>query len=856
MQSNSRTWASRTVEATPPLVDATRIEASTRLAPEVAAGLPNNGRNFLNLTPPTPNVAIVQGPDGDELTVAGQRGIHNNLAVDGADFNNPFFGEHRGGQRPPFTFNLDAVQEIVVVAGGANAEFGRSSGGFVNVITRSGTNQLRGTAHYFGKYDAISGTPEHAGVTFDPDFTQHQLGFTLGGPLKRDKAFFFLAYDQQVYDEVKQKSRPQSGELTTLLAWMDTAYGGVLDDDFGPIARTNDARALLAKFDFRLSDRHNLSLKYNHTWSEQLNGTFDVDIWGRSANGLEKDFSNAGNLMLASYLSPAVTNEFRFQFSREDRPRPYRGPRSSALGANPADPPAARPFPDAAMGAGFRFGMPFFLPIDYYDTRVQVLDNVSIARGDHLIKFGAEWNRVESVQTFIGFANGRFIFNSVDGFLRYTEAGSAYVECPGEAPGAGSPRAGPTPCGVDGGGNPILPVGPVLLYLQQAGVDRSVRAAGTQSIPQHELALYLQDTWKPSPRWTVNYGLRWAAQIEPDPITPPESTFYAVYYDSVVTNSAGTHRFPSDGRIPSDWGMFQPRLGIAFDPDGGGRHVFRASAGVYHARIPGLNLASSRSTNGALGLTQFRNSALIPILGRPPAFDSLLPSQVSSTALDFTFPSVFVFDRDFRNPRTINLTVGYERQLGADLAGEISFTHARTDFLTRFIDVMYAFPRLLFVILVMSMLGAGLVLRVSRNERWKEKYLNDRHLAEWLRRRQFTVLLDACPGGVCVPGETSLRLYRGPEGWFRNAYQPVIDRVQQEAQRALPPGADVAPLLRHLPARERKLLYYRFVCGLPQSQIAEHLGISQMHVSRLLSRTLVWLRQRLEDDAPTPQPTE
>ncbi len=174
------TLAAVTVEATRPVVDVTKAESSTPLAADVVSGLPNNGRNYLNLTLLTPNVAIVQGPDGDELTVAGQRGIHNNVAVDGADFNNPFFGEQRGGQRPAFTFNLDAVQELVVVAGGANAEFGRSSGGFVNVITKSGTNELHGSVHYFGKFDAVSGTPEHTlptGVTqkFEPDFSQNHV---------------------------------------------------------------------------------------------------------------------------------------------------------------------------------------------------------------------------------------------------------------------------------------------------------------------------------------------------------------------------------------------------------------------------------------------------------------------------------------------------------------------------------------------------------------------------------------------------------------------------------------------------------------------------------------------------------
>src|SRR6266545_629464 len=432
--------AAVTVTATP-LVDVTRVETSTRLPNQAVSGLPNNGRNYLNLTLLTPNVALVQGPDGDELTVAGQRGIHNNVSVDGADFNNPFFGEQRGGQRPAFTFNLDAVQEIVVTAGGATPEFGRSGSGFVHVITKSGTNQVRGSVHYFGKFDAISGTPEHrfaggAVQTFDPDFSQNQFGFTLGGPLKRDKAFFFIAYDQQIYDEVKQKTRPSSPALD--------------------------------------------SLRYNHTWSQQENGTFDVDVWARSANGLEKDYSNAVNGSLVSYLSSNTSNEFRFQYSREDRPRPYEGPRSTALGSNPADPPASRPFPDVSMDFvnHFRFGMPFFIPVQYYDTRIQLLDNLSMAKGNHFFKLGGEYNRVNSVQTFLGFANSRYIFSSVNGFLNYV-ADSTYVECSGGSTGTAYTCPGAETI-----------AGPVLLYLQQAGVDQNVRRSGTQQIPQDELAFY------------------------------------------------------------------------------------------------------------------------------------------------------------------------------------------------------------------------------------------------------------------------------------------------------------------------------------------------------------------------------
>jgi hypothetical protein len=659
------------VEATQPVVEATRIESSTRLPDAAVSRLPNNGRNYLNLTLLTPNVAIVQGPDGDELSIGGQKGIHNNVSVDGADFNNPFFGEQRGGQRPPFTFNLDAVQEIVVTSSGANAEFGRSSGGFVNVVTKSGTNQLRGSVHYYGKDGALSGTARHGNETLSPDFTQHQFGFTLGGPIKRDRAFFFVAYDQQIYDEIKQTDLNRIA--APLRAWMDTAFGGALAGDYGSIKRTNDARALLAKFDFRLSDRHHASLKYNYAWSEQANGTFDVNSWGRSANGLEQDHSNAINGSLVSYLTPSVSNEFRFQYSREDRPRPYEGPRTSVLGPDPTG-TGQRPFPDVAMdfGGGYRFGMPFFLPIDYYDTRIQLLDNISFAKGNHFFKIGGEFNRVNSVQTFIGFANSRYIFSSVAGFLGYVANDSNYVECSNSAPRTD----GTCPGGAI--------TGPVLLYLQQAGVGRSVREAGTQEIPQTELDFYVQDTWKPNANWTLNYGLRWSAQLQPDILSPVDSTAYASLYGATVTNAKGTFSFPSDGTIPSDKKMIQPRVGIAWDPHADGRSVVRASAGLYYARIPGLNLASTRSTDGYRGVTLFGSSGTIPFGLPAPSFPNLFPSTVPLSAV--FAPSVFVFDKNFRNPRTFNVTVGYERQVAADLGLMLSYTHAATDNVTRFVN--------------------------------------------------------------------------------------------------------------------------------------------------------------------------
>jgi hypothetical protein len=662
-------------EAPEPLVDPNKSESATRLGVEAVQGLPNNGRNIFNYTTLTPNVATVQGPDGDELSIGGQRGIHNNVSVDGADFNNPFFGEQRGGQRPAFTFNLDAVQDFVVVSDGANAEFGRSGGGFVNIITKSGTNEFHGSAHYFGKYDALSADFSHSfpgGTTtgFTPDFAQHQFGGTIGGPLARDKAFFFLAYDQQVYNETKQTDRLGAID-PALVSFTDTAYSGALNGDFGPISRTNDANAFLAKLDFRLGSQHNASLKYNYTNSRQENGTFDVDFWGRSSNALERDFSHAVNGSLSSQLSSSLSNEFRFQWAREDRPRPYEAAINPATG---------RPFPDTDMGflaptgtfQGYRVGMPYFIPVDAHDYRLQLLDNVSIVSGSHLFKLGGEWNRTGVSQTFRGFGNGRIGFTSVNGFLNYVANGNQYVECSNGTSNTTGTCAAPDSI-----------VGPVALYLQQAGVGGlTVDESGTQTIIQNELALFLQDSWKPRSNLTLNYGLRWEAQIEPSLITPVNELFYAPFIGQTVTNAQGTFEFPGDGTIPSDYSMFQPRLGVAYDINGDAKQVVRANAGIYYARIPGLNLASSRSTDGSRGQTIFRNSALIPVLGPPPAYGELLPTPAG---VPFQ-PGVFVFDKDFQNPRTFTATVGYEREIGSQIAAGISYTHARTDNLTRFFN--------------------------------------------------------------------------------------------------------------------------------------------------------------------------
>ena len=668
------TVAEITVTAeTAPLVDTEDASSSHRLPEEVVDNLPNNGRNFLDYTLLTPGVSVSQGPDGDVLNIGGQRGIFNNVSVDGADFNNPFFGEQRGGQRPAFTFNQDAIEELVVVNQGASAEFGRSAGGFVNVVTKSGTNDLAGSAHYFGQWDAISSAyPDERGGG-KPEFGRGQFGFTLGGPIVRDKAFFFVAYDEQESSETKQFTRnvANPSELAKLESFLQTQWPGLFENEFGPISRTDDNRALLAKLDFNLSDRHQASFKYNYTWSEQVNGTFDVDSWGLSANGIEEDFSHAVNASLRSQLSNTVSNEFRFQYAREDRPRGYGGPVIPGAAAPPQPAFAAlggRPFPDIAMdfADGFRIGLPFFLPIDPgYDTRVQLVNNVSFLAGDHLFKVGAEYNRTQVGQQFIGFANGLYKFSSVDGFMNFVTQGNRYVTC-----SDGSDSA----AGVCPEGTTIT--GPVLLYLQAAALgDTPQEQLGRQDFGMSELGLFIQDTWRPRGNLTLNLGVRWEGSWHPEMFIEPEDTFYGPWL--------GHSAFPSDGRIPDDLDNFQPRFGLAWDPGDDGRTLVRLNAGSYFSRMPMLVFAQHRTTNGAYQGTLFAESAATFLPPPPRIGDFLTPPPPGTPPFQ---PGVNVADRTLELPRTWSFSAAVERALGETTAVTVSLLHARTDNLFRFVD--------------------------------------------------------------------------------------------------------------------------------------------------------------------------
>jgi hypothetical protein len=676
------TVAQQIVVTDVPVIELTKTESSSTLEESAIAQTPVLGRKFEDLLTLTPGVSITQGPDGDEININGQRGIFNNISLDGGDYNNGFFGEQMGGQRAAVDITLEAVKEFQIVASGANAENGRTAGGVVNVITKSGTNNFHGSAFEYFRTEALTAATSD-GKPLD-NFRRNQFGGSVGGPLIKDKLFFFGAAEGIRENLTRQNlSAPLGTPCGTSPVFDDTPATDALimstpdcqrqallnflsstfnENDGKPVDHQVRNASAFGRADYNLNAKNQIFGSYSFDWSKNPNQTFDVPTYGTTANGIEGPSKiQVFNTSWFSTLSDNKLNEAHFTYSRENRPR------------NTVDPTA---IPDTAMGFGptFRFGQPFFLNpnVDELLWRTQIRDNFSIVHGKHTFKVGGEWLHTKNTQIFRGFFAGRYIFDSPVGFMHYVEDGPTVQECSDDVTSditfstAGC-AAGTTFTG-----------GPLLLFLQHgpATPGETFDQSGFSSIVNEEFALFAQDTWKITRNLTVNYGLRWEAQQFPSPVIPPAQTEYGP--------NLSDPNFPSDGKIHNQNKMFQPRLGFAWDIFGNGKSALRASAGIFNARQNMLTQVGAITTNGVQQQAFAAGSAF----GTPPAFgqnagpiDNPPPTGTIPTGEDVT-----VFSRDYANPRIYAFNAGYEQQIVGDYVGYVDFTWNKGVHLTRFVN--------------------------------------------------------------------------------------------------------------------------------------------------------------------------
>ncbi len=722
-----------------PTVDTSKTESSTTLNEMAVSTTPILGRKFEDLLTLTPGVSIVQGPDGDEITFAGQRGVFNNVSLDGGDYNNGFFGEQLGGQRAAIDITLEAVKEFQVVATGASAEFGRTAGGVINVITKSGTNDIHGSLFHFQRMEALTAdTSDGKSLT---DFHREQFGGTIGGPIKRDRAFYFFAFEgirenltrgnlsEVVGDTPCPVSNPTILANEAIIAGNADCQRLALtnfiratrnQEEALPVAHPIENYALLSKVDWDLDSSNKLAISYNFDHSKNTNQTFDVATYGNSANGIEGPSKiNVLNLNLFTTISPTKINEGHFSYTRETRPR------STVQSNVPAD-------TGVGFAPSFRFGNPFFMQpkVDELLWRTHLKDNFSIITGNHTVKFGGEWIHTLNDQTFRGFFTGRYLFDSAVGFLRYASPeaaggfGPTTLECQNSQGVVVTWRTqglGETcPAGTN-------VAGPLLLYLQN-GISTGIQGVpppGKSTITNNDYGAFIQDSWRIKSNFTLNYGLRWEAQIFPEPVIPPSQTAYA----SLI----GNPNFPSDGTLHSPKKEFQPRVGFAWDISKEGKSVLRASYGIFYGRQNMLSQVGSITDNGAqqFGVTCATTFAFncFGASTRPPTWPNIVPVAPGG-GIPFG-ASVRVFSKDYANPRIYAANVQFEQQFAQDFTLYFDFTHSQGVHLTRFINLNRAglFPTLGDVF-VTSAVGksnyngftAGVRKRFSRRYQFEANY--------------------------------------------------------------------------------------------------------------------------------------
>lgn len=691
--------------------------------------LPINGRRFQDFVGLTPTAQT--DPSRGQISLSGQRGINTNVNVDGVDFNQPFFGGIRGGERSNSAFSIpqESIREFQVVAAGYSAEFGRSSGGIVNAVTKSGGNDLRGSLFYLYRPQELARPNAYARALRDQRLstivfngqtgvdatlapTQHQFGGSIGGAIIKDKLFYFGSYEQQRFRAPRQILYPN------LVGLVPTAAQQQIFDFYRseevPFIQTNDAKAGLGKIDWQVNDNNRASVRFNYSKNIALNGvstgetSFDpTTSRALGTNGTERDRNIAGVGQLISNLGATAINEFRIQYAREDRPR------SANLLA-----------PNVFTAIG-EFGTRNFLPTTQYDTRLQFIDSVTIIRNNHNFKIGGEYSRIFANQSFAQGITGEYVLTgqTTPNTLLFLSNNRAAAGFPNFLGRFDIPQA---------------------IYRQQIG-------NGQADIAVQELAMFAQDSWRITPKLTLNYGLRVEKQYNPEPDVS----------NTALVNLVKNASFPLAGgkgidpsTIPDSDFQLGPRLGFAYDVTGDGKSVVRGFAGMYYARTPLLLFADAvnnfRSTPGnvraslgsGFGFNQtafnaflatpaganyraitgcnptgtpaeiafctpnsvYRQFAVIGInLNTLPinALPTLTPAQIQqiATTLNPTFdPSVIsgiqvtALESDYKNPQSFQFGFGYEREVRSNFVVGIDYSQVKTDHLQRNVDLNIPAP--------------------------------------------------------------------------------------------------------------------------------------------------------------------
>lgn len=707
-----------TTTAQAPVVETDRSDFSTNINQETMENSPVNVRRWSSFALTTPGAS----PDGTFglTSFRGISGLLNNNTVDGADNNQAFFAEEKGRSRISYSISEDSVQEFQVNTADYSAEYGRAAGAVINAVTKSGTNQIHGTAYwYYRDSDLGALNPFYTetalvngvNTTFpiNPVDKRHQFGGNFGGALIKDKLFYFFNADQQLHNfpAVAAPTNPgrflaplgntvgtctSSGvnsagtnEVACLASYLgisqaqaQTLGNAVLSGAYptaspfnlqaltGTVARTGDELVLFPKIDWYVTPNNHASFEYNRMrWSSPA-GIQSAAVVFRGIESFGNDYvkDDTAIARLSTTLSPTLINEARFSYGRDFE---FETGQPSIPG-EPVSQQGVSPQISISGSAGFAFGKPNFLDRPAYpdERRTQVADTLSWSKGQHLFKFGADINRVDDLFNNLFEGAGAYSYsNRVLYIADYIAA-----ETPGQGTFCSSTFTA-LPC--------------YSSFAQGLG-------PAAFEFATWDFGFFANDDWRIAPRLTLNLGLRWEYEKMPAPQVP---------------NPA----LPLTSQFPSDKGDFGPRIGFALDL-GGSQHktVLRGGYGVYFGRIINSTISNAivdtavisggttvisggvpRITGGT-PLSQVAVTYLPTTAGAPLYPNVALFPSTGPTSAAINPPNVIEFAPDTKLPLVHEYDLAFEREIANNTAVSVSYIGSQGRRLPLFIDTNLAPP--------------------------------------------------------------------------------------------------------------------------------------------------------------------
>ncbi len=644
-----------TVSAAPNLVETQPSAVSTLLDERALNDFPLNGRRFSDLALFSPGVtqdprSLTSSTNGD-LSFGGIRGFQNSFLVDGSDYNNAFFAQARGRYRAPYQFSTEVVQEFRVSSNSYGAEQGRSGGAVVNVVTKSGSNHLHGSAFYYLRDSSFGATD--AFLAFKPHNRQQQVGGTLGGPLKHNKIFFFGGFDQHIFHvpnvveflDGSSQVVPQAatgpyspGDYDSTDQALVFAAAAQLTSLAGEYPAAQIGNSSYGKLDINLTPRHQLALRVNTTRYWGSNNVFldpgsPITYDAISDNGQELVSTETANLSLTSSFSPRWISHLRAQFSR-DLQQSYSNTNDVLV-----------KIPDILDG----MGRSDLLPRQTREHRLHLAETMSVDTARNSWKFGGDGLLTWIYDFFPSQQSGEYLFYpiKVDPFtFEPMESG--------------------------------LELSPLRAYAHEVPHYYLQNFGSAASHPDtKEYAAFAQDTIRVTDHLALNLGVRWDLQ-----------TFATA---GLISNPL----FPPSGKVPFQPYNFAPRAGFAYSFGKARPLVVRGGYGIFFVRIPQIYNSVIQTENGVtdaqvfLNNTDYYDNQVFPSYPNPLVS---CPLYAANCALPTGFTQgvtndVSAFATNFVTPRVQQASLTLEKEVAAQTTVSVSLLNVHGEHLIRALDV-------------------------------------------------------------------------------------------------------------------------------------------------------------------------